>query len=265
MSASDQLQDQTKESDSGTAIYVYGIVPGDVEAEEDAQGIGDPPAKVEVVREGEIAALVSPVSTDRPLGKPEDLKAHAQLLDGTAAVAPVLPLRFGAVMTDAESVATELLRDHHDEFAQALKALEGHAEYIIKGRYDQKKFLSKLLEENEQARALRDDIRGKPEDASRDSRMALGELIANTVESKRQADTQVVVDALDDVAVQVNVREPTHEWDAVHAALLAQVDRQADVETVLERLREQWGGLVDLRLLGPVAAYDFVVTNSPAG
>jgi len=118
-------------SGQATAIYVYGIVPADVQVEPEAEGVGDPPAPVEVIREGDIAALVSPVRTDKPLGKPECLQAHARLLDGTASVAPVLPMRFGAVMTDEESVAEELLRNNHDEFAEALRALEGRAEYIV--------------------------------------------------------------------------------------------------------------------------------------
>lgn len=68
---------------------------------------------------------MSRIATDHPLGTPDDLQAHAHLLDGAAAVAPVLPLRFGAVMTDAESVAEELLREHHDEFRETLEKLEG--------------------------------------------------------------------------------------------------------------------------------------------
>lgn len=250
---------------SGKAIYVYGIVPGDVEAQDNARGIGDPPANVEVIHAGGIAALVSPIPNDRTLGTPEDLQAHAQLLDGTAAVAPVLPLKFGAIMTDEESVASELLGQHREEFAQALKALEGQAEYIVKGRYDEEAFLTRLLSENEQAQALRDDVRNKPEDASRDSRMALGELIGNAIEQQRQTDTQAVVEQLKEVARQVNVREPTHEWDAVHVAVLAEVERQSDVEAVLEKLNEDWAGEVRLRLLGPLAAYDFVVTTAPGG
>jgi hypothetical protein len=243
------------------AIYVYGIVPADVQVEEDAHGIADAPVKV--IREGDIAALVSPLKADHAIGKPEDLRAHAELLDGTASVAPVLPLRFGAVMTDAQSVAEELLREHHDDFAKALNALEGHAEYLIKGRYDEKRFLSDLLDENDQARALRDDIKSKSEDAGRNSRIALGELIASAVESKRQADTQTVVGQLDDVATQVNVREPTHEWDAVHVALLAEVEREGDVQAVVDRLNEKGKGRVKIRLLGPLAPYDFVVAPTP--
>jgi hypothetical protein len=243
-------------------VYVYGIVPGDVEVEKSAQGIGDPPAPVEVVHEGDIAALVSVITVDRALGTPEDLEAHARLLDGTAGVAPVLPLRFGAVMTDVDSVVEELLRGHHDEFAQALEALEGQAEYVIKGRYQEKPFLAQLLSESEQAQQLSAEIRDLPEDASRNSRIALGELIANALESTRAEDTKTVINELEGIATQVNPREPTHEWDAVHVALLAEVERQAELEEALRRLNENANGLMKLRLLGPLAAYDFVVTGT---
>ncbi len=247
------------------AVYVYGIVPGDVEVEESAQGIGDPPAAVEVVHDDDIAALVSVIPTDHALGTPEDLQAHAQLLDGTARVAPVLPLRFGAVMTDEDAVAEELLRDHHDEFAEALKALEGQAEYVVKGRYDEEAFLTELLSENDKARQLSEDIRSSPEDASRNSRITLGELISNAIESMRKKDTKTAIDELEGIAAQVNPREPTHEWDAVHVALLAEVERQAELEEVVDQLNENANGRMELRLLGPLAAYDFVVSAKAEG
>jgi hypothetical protein len=265
MTSSQKTKDRSAGAKNNTGIYVYGVVPADVEVQKNAKGVGDPPAAVEIIREGDIAALVSTVLIDNPLGTPEDLQAHARLLDGTAGVAPVLPLQFGAVMTDAESVAEELLRGHHDEFANALESLEGIAEYIVKGRYDERAFLSALLSENEQAQQLRDDIQNTPKDASRNAQMALGELIANVIEQKRQADTQAVTEELGEVAEQINPREPTHEWDAVHLALLAKVDRQSDLEEVVERLNKDWGDLVTLRLLGPLAPYDFVVSARPEG
>ncbi|HZA09834.1 GvpL/GvpF family gas vesicle protein [Mycobacterium sp.] len=261
----DQVKNPAQGAQATTGIYVYGIVPVDVQVEEHAKGIGDPPAKVDMVREGDIAALISEVSVDRALGTPDDLQAHAQLLDGTASAAPVLPMRFGAVMSDAESVANELLREHHEEFAQALQQLEGRAEYIIKGRYDQNAILGEVLSENDQARQLREDIANKSEDASRNSRMALGELISNAIESKRQADTNIVIDAVGELASQVNPRPPTHEYDAVNVALLAEVGRQHDLEAALHQLAENWQGRVEVRLLGPLAPYDFVVTSQQQG
>jgi hypothetical protein len=258
-------QSDKRGSDQTTGIYVYGIVPADVEVEPNAQGIGDPPAPVEVIREGDIAALVSPVPTDQPLGKPDCLQAHARLLDGTASVAPVLPLRFGAVMTDEESVAEELLRKNHDEFAEALRALEGHAEYVVKGRYDEDTILREVISESAEAQELREQMRGMSEDAARKSRMALGEIVVKAIDSKRAADTEAAVKVLDDVAKQVNVREPTHELDAVNVALLAEVDQQEELQAKVNDLAENWDGRVEVRLLGPLAAYDFVVTRKPEG
>jgi hypothetical protein len=252
-------------SDEATGIYVYGIVPGDVEVEADAQGIGDPPAEVMVVREGDIAALISPVSTDEPLGKPECLQAHARLLDGTSAVAPVLPLRFGAVMTDEESVAEELLRKNHDEFADALHALEGHAEYVVKGRYEEDTILREVISESVEAQKLRESMAGMSEDASRKARMALGEVVVKAIDAKRAADTDAVVKNLEGVAKQVNIRRPTHELDAVNVAVLAAVDQEDELQAAVDDLAQDWDGRVKLRLLGPLAAYDFVVTRTAEG
>lgn len=246
-----------------TGIYVYGIVPADVETEGDAVGVDD--SRVSTIRHGDVAALVSEISVDRPLGKPADLQAHARLLDGTARVAPVLPLRFGAVLTDADAVKDELLTAHADEFAAAMEQLEGKAQFVVKGRYVEQALLWEVIGENEQASALRETIRDQPEAATRDARMALGEIVANAIVAKREDDTRTVVDALDSLADSVKVREPTHEEDAAHVAVLVEVARQDELEHAVGALAEQWDGRVEMRLLGPLAAYDFVMTQSSEG
>jgi hypothetical protein len=143
--------------------------------------------------------------------------------------------------------------------------LEGHAEFIIKGRYDEKAILSEVLSESEEARELREDIRAKSEDAGRNSRIALGELINKALEAKRSADTQKVLKDIEGLVAQVNVREPTHELDAVYVAVLAEVERQDDLEAAVEKLADDWDGRVEMRLRGPLAAYDFVVTGKSGG
>ncbi|MGV9745640.1 GvpL/GvpF family gas vesicle protein [Rhodococcus zopfii] len=248
-----------------SGIYVYGIVPGDVEAESDATGVGDPPSQVSVIRNGEIAALISEIQVDRPLGTPDDLKAHAELLDGTAAVAPVLPLRFGAVLSDEDAVSEELLAAHRDEFEAALNELEGRAQFVVKARYVERAVLGEILDENADAARLRDEIRDKPEDATRDARMMLGEIINQSIEAKRNEDTQRVVDALEDLEPMVNVRQPTHDEDAAHVAVLIELSRQGDLEDVVRSLAQEWEGRAEMDLLGPMAAYDFVMKREPEG
>ncbi|WP_370178970.1 GvpL/GvpF family gas vesicle protein [Rhodococcus wratislaviensis] len=255
MATSEQTKKQKRENTEKSeksdkkqtvGVYVYGIVPADVEPGDDATGVAD--GKVEVVASGDIAALVSEVSVDRPIGKPEDL-----------------PLRFGAVLTDADAVKEELLSAHADEFAAALEQLEGKAQYVVKGRYAEQAILREILDENEQAAQLREEIRDKSEDAGRQARMALGELVNNAIAGKREEDTRKTVDALGDLTDSVNRREPTHEEEAVQVAVLVDVDRQDELEEAVGKLAEEWDGRVELKLLGPMAAYDFVVTQNPAG
>ncbi|WP_062995440.1 GvpL/GvpF family gas vesicle protein [Nocardia mikamii] len=248
-----------------TAVYVYGIVPADVEPQPDATGVGDPPGEVTVVRHGDIAALVSPLASDRPLGTPQDLTAHEKLLDGSAAVAPVLPLRFGAVMTDTDAVENELLEANEDEFHAALVELEGRVQFVIRGRYVEDAILRELLDENADAARLRDEIRGKSEDATRNERIMLGEMINQAIETKRAEDTRAVASELEKLDAMVNLRDPTHEEDAVHVAALVETARQDELEELLRRLMSEWDGRVELSLLGPMAAYDFVTKRAPEG
>ncbi|MGW0176313.1 GvpL/GvpF family gas vesicle protein [Rhodococcus sp. NPDC003322] len=254
--------EQTTDKTETSGIYVYGIVPADVEAENDAVGVVD--SDISVVKEGDIAALVSELSVDRPLGEPEDLRAHARVLDGTSRVAPILPLRFGAVLTDTDAVKQELLSAHADEFAAALAELEGKAQYVVKGRYVEHAVLREVIAENDEAARLRDAISGTSEDATRDARMALGELVTNAISAKRDEDTRRAVEALDELSAAVNIREPTHEREAVHVALLVDVGRQEELEEAVGKLADEWENRVEMRLLGPLAPYDFVVTAEPA-
>ncbi|HEY2655666.1 MAG TPA: GvpL/GvpF family gas vesicle protein [Solirubrobacteraceae bacterium] len=252
--------------DQGTqkAVYVYGILPGDIELEPGTTGVGDPPGEIRVVRNGDLAALVSDVDLDKPLGRPDDLYAHEDLLDSTAGGVAVLPLRFGAVVASDEAVAEELLGAHHDEFASALEQLEGHAEYVVKGRYVEDAVLREVLDEDPRAGELRDQLKGADEDATRELRMQLGELVSNAIEAKREQDTQALGDAVGDHVAASAVRSPTHELDAVHVAFLVDLDSADALEQAVDQLASDWDGRIELELIGPMAAYDFVGTTTPA-
>ena len=258
-------QKQRADSEQKAGVYIYGILPGDVEMAADMPGVGDPPGQVEVVRSGDLAALVSEVDLSRPLGSPEDLSAHKEVLDGSAVGAPVLPVRFGAVVASEDAVKDELLEPHHDEFAAALRELDGRAEYMVRARYVEQAILKEVLSENREAARLQEEIRGGDEDATRDARIQLGEIISEAITAKREKDTQALLDAMADKCVTSAVREPSHELDAANVAFLMDTSREKDIEQVIDDLADNWDGRVELRLLGPMAAYDFVGNIEPEG
>jgi hypothetical protein len=239
-----------------TGYYVYGILPGDVELTEKVYGIGD--REVRLVRDGELAALISEVELIGPLGSAEDLEAHKELLDSVAAGAPVLPLRFGAVVTSEDAVVSELLEPHRDEFAAVLEDLEDRAEYVVKGQYVESAILEEILSEDSEAAELREQIRGRDADATREERIRLGEIISNAVAAKREEDTRQLLSALEDHAVASLVRDPTDELEAVNVAFLVDEDKADELDQEVDDLGDEWEGRVELRVLGPMAPYDFV-------
>ncbi|TKK87778.1 GvpL/GvpF family gas vesicle protein [Herbidospora galbida] len=244
-----------------SATYIYGVVPQDIEVDTEARGVGDPPGAIQSIRHGKIAALVSDVSAGRPLGTPKDLYAHEQLLNATAAEVPVLPIRFGAVVASREAVVEEFLAPYHDEFVAALNELEGRAQFVIKGRFDEETILAEILTENPEADQLREEINALPEDASRDHRIRLGEIINQAIEDKRDADTAAMWDQVEPVSVMLAARPPSHEFDAVHLAALVENSRQDELERAVESLGQKWGDQVSLSLYGPMAPYDFIVSQ----
>jgi hypothetical protein len=248
-----------------TGTYVYGIVPGDVELNSGVQGVGNPPGEITLVRSGDLAALVSEVDITRPLGTPEDLQAHQEILDAVATETPVLPLRFGAVLRSEEAVAEELLEANHDEFAAILPQLEGTAQFVVRGRYAQAAILPEILSENSAAARLADRIRGADSEASRELRIQLGEIVNNAVADKRQADTRLLVSAMKGHCVASAVRDATNELDAVYVAFLLRADQAAELERVLTDLSDRWGERVELSIIGPMAPYDFAGNLAKAG
>jgi hypothetical protein len=254
--------ESSQDQQQGTArgSYIYGIVPAGVRIPE---GLEPLPADEEdgqlgLVTEGRLAAVVSDVSTGRALGTRRDLMAHEAVLNGIAQETPVLPMRFGAVVTDDDAVAEELLAPHQDYFVRALEELEGHQEFRLRGDYDQDVILTRILEADPRIQQMREKIAGVDEDASYYDRIRLGEAISQAMDQIRADDAQACVDALSKHAVATEVKEVGGENGAVHIAFLVHTDHRDDFESAVDELGDAWAGRVELRLIGPTAAFDFL-------
>ena len=77
--------------------YVYGITTSGAAVPAGLHGTGHPAGPVTLLRHGAIAAVISGVRADQPLGTPADARAHANVLAVMAEAVPVLPMRFGVV------------------------------------------------------------------------------------------------------------------------------------------------------------------------
>lgn len=242
--------------------YVYGIVPADVRPPR-KRTVGDGHHRSTLIRYRDIAALTSPVELGVPLGTPDDLIAHQRMLDAVAARAAVLPLRFGAVLAEGDDVRKVLLADHHAEFAEALGKFAGTVQFVVAGRYSEDAVLTEIVREHGEVAELAAAIRGKDELATRDLRIRLGEAVNSAITGKRDADTARFAAQVEPYCEAITAREPSHEQDAVCLALLVRRGQEDELRQQVGEVADQWRDRENIRLLGPMAPYDFVVAAAP--
>lgn len=249
--------------------YVYGVV----ERATAGADLGGPPtmgngarAPLRYVTHGDLAAAVSDLRTDRPLGTPDDLRVHAGVLDAIAATgAPVLPFRFGTVLANDEAVTADVLAGAHDAFATALDHLRDRAQFTLRAHYEEDALLREVLAEHPEIARARQAGAGRPRKGAAPEaavtadaeRVRLGALVAQAIEARRATDADQIHGSLTPMALAAKTADSPEEDGVVDASFLVQDTRWEEFEQAVGDLARDWHGRVRLRLLGPLAPYDF--------
>jgi hypothetical protein len=195
---------------------------------------------------------------DRPLGRGADVIAHSRVLDSFAAQGAVIPVRFGSVLADPSDVVDELLAPNAEQLREVLDDLAGMCQLTLQARYVEETVLSEVVEETPEIAELRAQTRDLPEDVSYPARVRLGELVARVMDSKRDLDGQAILDVLAPLAVEHRVRAGSGLDHLADIAFLVADERRNAFEDAAEELAAGFHGRARLRLMGPVAPYDFV-------
>lgn len=242
---------------SESAKYVYGVVPADSPARPKGSGIGG--EALRLVASGDLAAITSDVPEGPLEAGRDELMAHSRVLEETLGTTrAVLPMQFGVVLPSEDSVREELLDAYRPDLEAQLDEMTGKIELNVKGIYDEAAVLTEVVAENREVAALREAIAGAPPDAAYPERIRLGELVAETLNAKREADEHAVLSRLAPHAIALDVNPPIHERMAVNAAFLLNRDGTAAFEEELEQIAEENHPRIGFKLTGPLPPHSFV-------
>jgi hypothetical protein len=232
-----------------SACYVFGIVPAGARLP-DCNGSG-PASELRLVPADDLAAVVGPLPRGRSLGRTSDLLAHDEVLAALVATrTPVLPMRFGAVLPDEQAVTTDLLHEHAAEFRADLDRVRDRVQYTVKVRYREPVVLREILTDRPELERLRDA-------ASFAARLQLGQAIVAELDRRRPGDVSDVLAAIGEFD-EVRLGEPAEPDDVLSAAFLVRYGSAAAFEKQIDTLARRRASRMQMRLVGPTAAYDFV-------
>jgi len=236
------------------STYVYGITAGSHPAlPKGTGGVGDPPRPVRLLKQGELAALVS----DAPEGlrpKRKELLAHSNVLAEAGEGGCVLPMRFGSVAPDDDTVAG-VLAERAEHYKERLTALDGKVEYNVKASHAEEAVLHRVLAGNPELRAMTEANR-QAGGGSYEQRLQLGEMVAAAVKAQEAEDATDVQHTLQPAADAVSVGPDSSGW-LVNVSFLVDRDGAETFLTAVEQLRSGHPHL-ELRVNGPLPPYSFV-------
>ncbi|WP_425827745.1 GvpL/GvpF family gas vesicle protein [Streptomyces fractus] len=237
-----------------SSTYIYAIASSEHPSlPEGMGGIGEPAREVRVVKKGSLAALVSEAPEGlRP--KRRDLLAHQSVLAEAGAGGPVLPMRFGSLAPDDESVS-EVLAERADHYQERLRELDGKVEYNVKAQHDEEAVLHLVMVDNPEVRNLTEANR-QAGGGTYEDRLRLGELVVSAVQAREAEDAVELQRLLEPVASAVSTGPESTGWLANVSFL---VDKKAAEHflAAVEELRRSHPHL-DLTVNGPLPPYSFV-------
>jgi hypothetical protein len=249
-------------SAGSAGTWVYGVVPAGASLDELERRRDDLP-DVWIVESGDLGAVVGPLPEQDEKGTRDRALAHAHVLEAAAADTSVVPFRFGTIADGGDDVvASALLEARHDEFARLLERVEGKVQMVLKVSYDETAVIREILAKEPEIARLRDAVRDRGAEASRDERVRLGELVSTAVEQRRERDGADIIERLDPAVIATSMAPLESEFMVLNAAFL--VGRDQEFERVVEAVAEERRKRMHFRLLGPMPAYDFLDAGAPA-
>lgn len=244
-----------------TGLYCYGVVAAPDAKPQRRGGLGD--ASVEPVVHDQLAALTSPVPAGKVRARRRDLLAHVDVLGAAFEHGAVLPLRFGIVFDDEQSLVRDFLAPRHDELAKLLRELANRVELRVTARYREEELLAEIVRQNGRIARLREatrEVKG-PHPAL----LELGELVSADLRARTARDSRALLGQLRKHSLRLEVDDEPIEYEILRGSFLVERKRVKAFDAAVERFAADQAGLVDAKLVGPLPPHSFVELTHRGG
>jgi hypothetical protein len=241
-----------------TGRYLYCVIRGDEPRTFDAQGIDSNGGRVCTIHAAGLAAVVSDSEIVDYQRSRRNMIVHTLVQEEVMRDYTILPVRFGTVAPDAESVREKLLSKRCQEFNSLLDEMTDRVELGLKAFWREDVLFQEIVDANPQIRRLRDSLAGKSEAQSRYERIHLGELVAAAVKQKRDVDAERILSHLQSHIYKSRTNCMLADRMVLNAAFLVDRNRADDFDKAVADLDSGMGHRCTFKYIGPVPPYNFV-------
>ncbi|MEY3332395.1 MAG: hypothetical protein RLZZ176_695 [Cyanobacteriota bacterium] len=236
-------------------LYLYGIFPNTIPETLVIEGLDKQPVHSQVV--DEFCFLYSEARQEKYLASRRNLLAHERVLEQTMqeGFKVLLPLRFGLVVKDWETIISQLVNPYREQLNQLFKKLAGRREVSIKIFWDAKAELQAMMESNQELKQQRDDMEGKK--LSMDEVIKIGQLIETNLLARKQAVIEAFSNELNPLSQEIVESDPMTEEMIYNAAFLIPWESESEFSERVEVIDKKFGDRLRIRYNNFTAPYTF--------
>lgn len=249
------------DTDVLTGKYLYAIVRCADRRVIAARGIHDRGARVYTVPYQGLAAVVSDSPCEEYDSSRRNMLAHTRVLEAVMQQYTVLPISFGIVAPDVDTVCEQLLAPNYANFEAQLTELDGRIELGLKVFWTDEQLFREIADQQPAIRALRDKIAGHSPERTYYERIRLGEMVEAAVAERRHHESEQILNVLRPLARAMITHPILTDRMVVNAAFLLNRSDEANFDDAVRDLDSHFGSRMMFKYVGPVPPYNFVNLN----
>lgn len=239
--------------------YVYGIIRAKDTAPVTAPAVvtGGPISTVTI---GPLAAVASPIEEDEILPVRRNAIAHTRVLENVMAERPILPMRFGIIVSSVTALE-QIVAPRATDLLSVLDDLEGKIEVGIKAAWNGTALWNEVAHQRpDLARASR-SFRGADPNRTYYDRIDLGRKVEGALAEKRADERHNLLQLIEPFAVRLKELSPPDDMTFAHYAMLVDQSRERELYDTLVTLEAREKDRLDIKVVAPVPAYNFVTIS----
>lgn len=241
-------------------IYIYGIVPN-FYSEEIFRLLSD--FRVYAISFQTISAIVS--DRESSLLNCSDRESlgyllihHQQTIENLMAKGfdMIIPMRFGTIVNSIEEVM-KILANGHDLIIDILKKIEHLTEIDIAVTWADFSGILKEIAGHPDIIAIKDDILKKTHTLLQIDQVKIGMLLQEKLKDKNTNVELNILDSLSKVSLDIKTHDEMNDQMITNSAFLLNKNKKEKFEQVIDQLDEEYKGLLNFKLVGPLPCYSF--------
>ena len=246
-------------------IYLYAIVPAAERPPLEVAGVWPPEPQVRIIRGDALAAVVgaAPPIDFRALSREDAVRyllAHQRVVESVMRTSAALPVKFGTDLANEAAVAS-MLACGTTILAPPLAELSQHVQVELIVSWSIDDVLREVAAEDAVVR-LKAQIAAETDGAtSRDQRLAIGRLVKDSIDRRRESYRSRIVTTVRSVAADLVENALMDDQMVANLALLLAKDASDALDHRLAELDEEFGKRLNFRCIGPLPPYSFATVE----